>query len=269
MHDTWKSARTLVFAVSSAAALLGPGSIASAQDQGKLDAVLNEQAAADKSAAESQKRIDELFDEEQDALSKYRQAKADTDSINAYSTQLEAQIKAQQAEIEVINKQLGEIETTARDVLPLMRQMVETLDQFVQLDLPFLPEERAKRVATLTELLDRADVTTSEKYRRILEAYQIEMEYGRTLEAYDGKISDENGERTVNFLRVGRVALMYQTLDGGETGYWDAAQKKWVVDPEYEHAIKDGLRVAKKLGAPDLLVVPIPAPQAKDKEAAS
>ena len=33
-------------------------------------------------------------------------------------------------------------------------------------------DERNKRVATLKGLMDRADVTVSEKYRRILEAYQ-------------------------------------------------------------------------------------------------
>jgi len=123
-------------------------------------------------------------------------------------------------------------------------------------------EERAKRVATLKSLMPRADVTISEKYRRILEAYEIEMEYGRTLEAYDGKLEAGSGEpKTVEFVRLGRVSLMYRTSDGKETGYWDVDQKKWVVDNSYAHAVKEAMRVAKKQGAPDLLFVPVPAPK--------
>jgi hypothetical protein len=139
--------------------------------------------------------------------------------------------------------------------------MLDTLKQFVELDLPFLPEERRKRVATLEELMNRANVTISEKYRRVVEAYQIEMEYGRTLEAYEGQIGTGNQARTVQFLRVGRVALMYQTLDQKETGYWDADKKTWAVDNDYKHAFATNLAVAKKMGAPDLLLVPVPAPK--------
>ena len=139
--------------------------------------------------------------------------------------------------------------------------MVDTLEKFVKLDVPFLPEERAKRVAGLREILTRADVAVSEKYRRILEAYQIEMEYGRTLDSYPGKMGEGKDERTVEFVRVGRVALVYQTLDGNETGYWDQDQKKWVEDPSYRTFVKAALAVAKKEGAPDLLTVPVPAPK--------
>ncbi len=97
----------------------------------------------------------------------------------------------------------------------------------------------------------------SEKYRRIVEAYQIEIEYGRTIEAYQGKVDD----KTVDFLRAGRVALLYQTLDGKQTGYWDADAKKWAQDDGYEDAIKAGLKVAKKQAAPDFIVVPVHAPK--------
>jgi hypothetical protein len=87
------------------------------------------------------------------------------------------------------------------------------------------------------------------------------MEYGRTLEAYEGQIGTGDEARTVQFLRVGRVALMYQTLDEKETGYWDADKKGWVVDNDYKHAFAKNLAVAKKMGAPDLLTVPVPAPK--------
>jgi hypothetical protein len=160
-----------------------------------------------------------------------------------------------------LERQLKEVETTSREVLPLMRRMLDTLEQFVALDLPFLPEERKKRVATLLEMMDKANVTISEKFRRIVEAYQIEMEYGRTLEAYEGKLGEGEDARTVQFLRVGRVALMYQTLDQKETGYWNAEKKDWVPDDSYRSAFAKNLAVAKKLGAPDLLVVPVPAPK--------
>ena len=57
------------------------------------------------------------------------------------------------------------------------------------------------------------------------------------------------------------MSLLYQTMDGKETGYWDADKKAWVVDNDYAHAFKEGTHVAKKLGAPDILIAPIPAPK--------
>jgi hypothetical protein len=141
-----------------------------------------------------------------------------------------------------------------------MQKMLDTLDRFVEIDLPFQLDERRKRVAALREAMNRADVTVSEKYRRILEAYQIEVDYGRTLEAYQGELGAGEPARTVRFLRLGRVALIYQTLDGEETGYWDAQQQKWVRDDSYRSAVRHGFAVAEKAVAPDLLTVPIPAP---------
>lgn len=225
-----------------------------------LELAMNEQAAADRAAASSQKQIDQLHDETQGMVTKYRLALADAESFKNYNDQLAVQLSSQEAEIATIQRQLREIEITARDVLPLMVKMVDTLEKFIALDVPFLIEERTKRAAALRGILPRADVSISEKYRRILEAYQIEMEYGRTLDAYDGKLNEgKPEEKTVEFVRLGRVSLMYRTLDGKETGYWDADKKVWVENNEYAHAVRVALRVAKKQGAPDLLTVPVPA----------
>jgi hypothetical protein len=142
-----------------------------------------------------------------------------------------------------------------------MQQMVETLDQFVKLDVPFLLEERSARVQNLKDMMGRADVTISEKYRRILEAYQIELEYGRTLDAYEGRLGTGADAPTVEFVRLGRVSLMYRTLDGAKVGYWDADQKKWVEDASYREDIQQALRVARGQGAKELLTVPVPAPK--------
>jgi len=226
-----------------------------------LDKAVTEQTGADQEAAASQERISEIDDETQKLLSQYRTAVGERESIEAYSAQLAVQIQSQVDDIASIGKQLDEVETTAREVLPLTQKMLDTLTEFVALDVPFLTEERQKRLATLKDVMARADVTLSEKYRRVVEAYQIEMEYGRTVDAYEGKLGEGDAARTVQFLRIGRVSLMYQTLDGSETGYWDADGKKWVVDDEFRQPFRHGLDIAKKISAPDLLVVPVHAPK--------
>jgi hypothetical protein len=252
-----KVARALAIAlIATVPAAMVPAAMAQTRE-----GVVAAQAEVDKAAAASQQRINEVQDRTQDALGKYLQAVAEADSLRKYNEQLGAQVKSQREEIASIERQLIDIETTVREVQPLMQRMVETLEKFVGLDVPFLLEERTKRVAGLKEMMARADVTISEKYRRILEAYQIELEYGRTLDSYEGKLGEGEGAKTVEFVRLGRISLMYQTPDGEETGYWDQQQRQWVRDDGYGHEVKEALRVAKKIGAPDLLTVPVPAPQ--------
>jgi hypothetical protein len=259
-HETrnacWGLAAALALAAAAGAA---PGAFAE-EEQKSLAPVMREQVAADDAAIASQQRIDGLSDETRDLLLQYRQYLSETRNLTEYSKQLAIQVQSQTDEIAFVKKQLVEVENTAREVLPLMQKMMDTLERFVEIDLPFQLDERRGRVAALRDAMGRADVTVSEKYRRILEAYQIEVDYGRTLEAYQGELGTGAEARTVRFLRLGRVALMYQTLDGEETGYWDMQQKKWVVDDSYRSAVRHGFAVADKALAPDLLTLPIPAP---------
>ena len=197
----------------------------------------------------------------EDAASRYARAVADTESLQRYNMLLEEQVRSQEAEVASIGRQMVEIETTSRQIQPLMQEMVNTLDQFVKLDVPFLLEERMARVADLKRIMDRADVSIADKYRLILEAYQSELEYGRTIEAYSGRLGTGPEARTVEFARLGRVTLMYRTLDGSETGYWDAQKKDWVQDASLREAVEEALRRAKDDGPPELLTVPVPAPQ--------
>jgi hypothetical protein len=231
-----------------------------AADTKPLDNLLAQQAAGDKAAKASQEQIDKLDDGTTEMLNKYRRTLEDTQSITKYNQHLTEQVVAQRTEIASMQAQLASIETTSRDVYPLMEKMVSTLEQFVSLDIPFRIEERTKRVATLKGLMDRADVTVSEKYRRILEAYQIEMEYGRTVDNYEFKLGEGDSAALVDVVRIGRVALLYRRPDGKDAGYWDKAEKKWVSDAGIQKDVDKALRVAKKQGAPDLLWVPLPAP---------
>lgn len=256
-----RTKRTAIVLAGAAAALASWCGVSVQASPQTVNATVAEQVAAEKAGAASQSRINQLDDDTQRMLGDFRATVREAESLRRYNEQLELQLKSQREEVVSILKSIEEIEHTNREIYPLMQRMIETLDAFVKLDIPFLPAERATRVATLKDIMTRADVSTAEKYRRILEAYSVEMEYGRTLEAYQGKLGEGEDARTVDFLRVGRVALMYQTLDGDDTGYWDSSKKAWQEDSDYDEAVTKGLKVARKQVAPDLLIVPVPAPQ--------
>jgi len=244
----------------------GPGTAAESVDvaapAGPVAAVVDEAEAGNRAAAEAQALIEKLSDDTDALAAEYRKALQETESLRIYNRQLEEMLVAQDKEMASLDQQIGEVDVVQRQITPLMLRMIDTLGQFVGLDLPFLPEERATRVAGLREMMGRADVALSEKYRRLMEAYQVENEYGRTIEAYRGALDAEGQQRTVDFLRIGRIALMYQTLDGNETGFWNRQSGQWEQLPgEYRGSVKQGLQIAKKQVAPDLVRIPVPAPE--------
>ena len=216
---------------------------------------------ADSAAAESQTRISKLADQTARDLQRFRVAIQRLESLEIYNRQLGKLIDSQNNEIQSVKRQTEEIETIETGALPLMITMTDTLGKIVTSDLPFLLEERENRVTNLRELIDRADVTAGEKYRRIMEAYLIEVDYGRTIEAYRGELPEDQGVRTVDFLRIGRIGLYYQTLDGEESGRWNSGEESFeILGSGARRQIQLGLRVARKQSPPELLSLPINAP---------
>lgn len=225
-----------------------------------IDEALTAQRASDDSAAASQERIDQMADETASSLQAYRVALQREESLEIYNRQIERLIKSQEAEIESIARQSGEIENIETGALPLMIEMTDTLDKLLDADVPFLATERQARVDSLRALIDRADVTSGEKFRRIMEAYLIEVDYGRTIEAYKGELKLGEDMLNVDFLRVGRVGLYYQTLDGSRSGRWNPDLKEWeAVDSDYRSRIQLGLRIARKQMPPEMLTLPVAA----------
>jgi hypothetical protein len=230
-----------------------------------LDEAVGIRAEANSELSASQGRIEELSDATDDLLTQYQAALRQKESLDTYNRQLESLIAAQEVERESLADQTDRVELVSREVTPLMLRMIDALDAFVALDVPFLPDERVSRVLDLRNLMHRADVTESEKYRRLMEAYQVENEYGRTIEAYRSTLAKEDKELTVNFLRVGRIALVYQTLDESEAGVWNQKERRWdPLDGSYRAAIRDGLRIARKQSAPDLILLPLPTAERGD-----
>jgi hypothetical protein len=235
-------------------------SIALAQAQ-ELQPLVGAEAGINKAASASQQRITRLAQQTSDLLAEYRQVVRETESLKIYNDNLERVVMDQRAEVVSINEQLDGLEATNRGVVPLMLEMIETLSQIVESDMPFRLAERRARVERLRVMMDQADVTASEKYRRVMEAYQGEMEYGRTTEAYSEALPTTG--QTVDFLRVGRTLLVYQSSDQETTGWFNPVTRVYEDLPDrYRLEVKEGLAIAKNEKAPDLVMLPVPAPEA-------
>ena len=244
--------------IGSAWLLLSPGLLA----QEAVKKAVELQSDMQDTSAEVQRRIDALDDETRAMLNEYRQTSAQINDLQAYNEQLSKIVATQRGELADFEKQFEEIEITKRKILPLILRMIEVLGEFVDIDMPFLEKERGLRLQELKVLMDRPEVPNSEKYRRVTEAYQVELEYGHTIEAYEGEIKDESGARTVAFLRYGRLGLYYMTLDGKEIGYWDKTADNWVqLSDEYRQPLDRALRIARKQLPPDLIRLPVPYPE--------
>lgn len=230
--------------------------------QGPVEQSIDEQTASQRESAASQGRIDQLDDETRIALEEYRQTLRQIDQLRTYNTQMERMIAGQESEISGLEREISTIETTKRQILPLMRQMLDVLDKLIAADAPFLLEERLARLQELETLMQQAGTSLAEKFRRLMEAYQIEMEYGNTIEAYRAELPRAATPRTVEFLRIGRTELYYLTLDEREAGIWDKAQQTWRTLPSSDiPLILQGLRLARKELPPDLIRLPVSAPE--------
>jgi len=232
-----------------------------------FEGLLDTRKAANKQSAKVQDQIDDVADATDVLSAQYRTTQKQIASIRNYNDKMRDLIRSQEADLASVAQQLDRVDEVGRSVTPLMFRMIDALDEFVKLDVPFLPEERANRIKELRELMVRSDVTNSTKYRQIMDTYQIENEYGRTIEAYRDRIELNGQPSTVDLLRFGRIALVYRTLDGSQTGVWNQKTRSWQPLPDsFASGINEGIRVARKLAPPDLIDIPLLPP---DVETAS
>lgn len=224
----------------------------------KLDESLELVAKTNRGAASSQRKIDALSRETRMLLEEYRSLRESSEYQQAYTRELEQLQASQDARIESLNRQIAQARITRQRILPLMRSMADALQEFVLLDLPFHQEERLTGVLQLKRRLDRPDLSVAARFRLLLEAYQIEQNYGMTLEAWRGPISVDGETRSVEYLRLGRTALYFQSLDRQDSGYWDRTQRSWKsLSPEHNRDLAQAMRVARKQTAPQLLALPL------------
>ena len=211
-------------------------------------------------AQQSQERINQIVEGTRSLEDQYRAINKEIDGLKVYNRLMTAQVQGQEAVLEDIALSMDQIDVINRQIFPLMERMIDGLDQSIKLDLPFLMEERTERINNLRDIMERSDVSVAEKFRKVMEAYQIENDYGSNSETYTQSLTLDGETRSYNILRIGRIGLYFQSDDTSITGYWDNDQRTWIIDDSARSEIRKGIRIARQQIAPELIVIPLPAP---------
>lgn len=210
-------------------------------------------------AQQSQERINQVVQGTRSLEDQYRAINKEIDGLKVYNRLMRAQVEGQQATLEDIGLSMDQVDVINRQIFPLMERMIDGLEQSVKLDVPFLMDERTDRINNLKDIMSRSDVSVAEKFRKVMEAYQIENDYGSTIEDYKQSLTIDGATRSFNMLRIGRVGLYFQSDDTKITGRWNNEDRTWEIDNSARNEVRKGLRVARQLVAPELIIVPVQA----------
>jgi len=252
------SSRKTAIAVIAAAVVVATGSVFAQS----VDNVLQAGQKRISLAQASQERINGVVERTRSLEDQYRAINKEIDGLRVYNRLMTAQTNGQKATLEDIALSMDQVDVINRQIFPLMVRMIDGLEQSIALDIPFLKAERAKRVETLKEIMERSDVSVAEKFRKVMEAYQIENDYGSSSEWYLDELDIGGIPREYKMLRIGRIGLYFQSDDTSVTGWWNAETGAYeLVDNENRSEIRKGLRIARQLVAPELVLIPLPAPE--------
>ena len=229
----------------------------------KLDAMQQVGEEKLQEAEASQKKIDEIVAGAQERLIQYRSLLKQIEGLRIYNEQLTTQVNSQEALIARFDQSIAQVSVIERQMAPLVAKMADSLTRFIEIDLPFHIAERYERMAFIQESLRAADIDVAEKFRQVIEAYQIENEYGRKIDSYQDIVTLNGKEQEVDVLRVGRIAMVCQTKDARISARWNHDNKTWEIldNVTYRNAIRYGIKMAKKQAPINILRLPITAPE--------
>lgn len=224
----------------------------------ELDTVIETKQSAQQTAKQMQQKIVTVDDQTNEIVAEYRQLLRENRVLDTYNRQLRKQLSQQDFLLAELDKNMADVRATRMAFMPLLQEMVQVLRVFVDNDLPFLWQERQLRLQELGRLLDDPNIALADKYRRVLEAYQIEAEYGATIERWNAVLPKTTEQKAVQLIRVGRLALYYLTPDRTQAGYWDNIRQIWSPLPDSWLAeIIKTADVAENKVLPDLLTLPL------------
>ncbi|MCX9106523.1 DUF3450 domain-containing protein [Aeromonas veronii] len=215
----------------------------------------------------SQQRVEKAADAAVAARLELQNAQLQLRDLEAYNRYMQSLVADQQNELGKLSQQLEAVQETRQGLIPLMLQMQADLEQLVQNDIPLRKEDRLARVEQLKATLARADVSEAEKFRQLLQAYQIEAEYGSRMDSYSAELELDGAPRRVDVLALGRVSLLAMTADRSKAWRWSAEAKQWqALDSQWLSPIAEAMDVAADKKVPQLLNVPLSVSRSQEAQ---
>ena len=223
-----------------------------------VDETLNSQVDANIPGVVSQKEIDNLDEQAKKLYYEFKDTVSEYEGLRRYDDQLEKIVFSQEEEINSILKQIDSLDNVNKEILPFLKETIDSLRKFVNLDIPFLKESRLARLDNLDSIILKSNVTTAEKFRKVFEAYQVETAFGNTIETYPGFIELEGQTITVDYFRMGRLGWYYRSANGKESGYWNKFEDSWVhTNGKLNDEIKLALDIANRQTPPNFITLPV------------
>ncbi|MCI2283460.1 DUF3450 domain-containing protein [Colwellia sp. MSW7] len=251
-----KVSKKSLIATAMVGALALTGSNIAAADA--LSDLQNAEANIFKQSAKSQAKINTLYEQTQELLAEYRNTVDEAEVLSGYNDHVQRMIDDQKANIASLQKQINGIDKIKQGVVPLMYKMIDTLEKFIDLDVPMNIERRKERVENLRDVMTNSNVTTSEQFRLVLEAYEIEAGYGTIFDAYQAEMDFNGTTLTADFVHMGRIAFVAQSLDGKRSWLWNNQSRAWEeLSDEYLKPVKDAIAMARKQLPMDLTKLPV------------
>jgi len=231
------------------------GVLMTAPASAQLESALNTAKASTSASAASQQRVERLDDEADTAVREFRAVLQQKDNIALFVAQQDIFLQSQKSEIASLQRQLGTVEQIKQGMSPMMLKMAAEIEDAIKADMPFNLAERLARVERMKNVLANPDVSPAEQYRQVLNAFKIEVSYG--LDSYEGIHPTKPGN-VVNFLRFGRVALLYMTKDESEVGRYNLETKSWdALTGADAIALRQAVRISKGEAAPNIVYAPV------------
>lgn len=228
-------------------------------DSPTVDDIVAEGLERTRENQSAQKHVDGIHSDTLELIKEYEDTLNVVEGLRVYNGMMGRQVARQEQDMVNLRQSINDVSVIERQILPLLTRMLDGLSEFVNLDLPFQLDERKQRVENLRGIIERADVTVAEKARRVFEAFQIETEFGRTIETYRSKLKLEEGTYDVDFIRIGRIALLYRAVGNGKAGYWNTESHTWVPvkSSSFQRYFETAMKVSRREMAPELITIPI------------
>ncbi|MBD3178539.1 MAG: DUF3450 family protein [Candidatus Latescibacteria bacterium] len=207
---------------------------------------------------ETQQKREEWAEEKSELEARYRTAKANIDYLTRKKESVQKKHDALMERNNELERRLDESDRLQNSLQDTLNIVLARLESWVDRDLPFLLEERKARIEMLKKEIAKPDILGAEKLRKLLEALQIEANYGGNVEVYQQKVTVGGDTLFVDVLHIGRVSVFWRTPDGQQVGSYDPASEAWVELPDkYNRPVSEAMEMASRIRPVELIELPL------------